>query len=284
MTTSVLFLIVVQKIVQWYTAGMNSMIIPYPHLDPVAFQIGAFGVHWYGLCYLISFFLIGIILKRHLSQVPPMTTEHLSDWMFYLMLGVIVGGRLGYIFFYHFSWWWEDPFFAFRLWEPGMSFHGGLIGVCLATLFFARRNGYAFLSLADFMVPQAPIGLFFGRIGNFINGELWGRPTEADWGMIFPYVDNQARHPTQLYEAFLEGIVLWVVLYWVARQRPQAGVVSGCFLVGYAACRFLVEFYREPDAHRGLIAFGWLTEGQLLCIPMALVGFWLCFRKRRRAV
>lgn len=164
-----------------------------------------------------------------------------------------------------------------------MSFHGGLIGVLLATALFARRYHHTFLSLTDFIAPQVPIGLFFGRLGNFINGELWGRPTDGSWGMIFPYIDTQPRHPTQLYEAFLEGIVLWLVLYWVARKHKQPGVVSGWFLMGYAICRFLVEFYREPDGHRGFVALGWLTEGQLLCIPMMLVGLYLCFKMGRRS-
>lgn len=259
------------------------MIIQYPALNPVAFSLGPLAVRWYGLCYLVSFVLLGMCLKRRLADLPGMTEALLGDLLFYGMLGVIFGGRLGYITFYHFAWWWQDPLFVLRLWEPGMSFHGGLLGVLFALWFFGRRHGYSLLAIGDFIAPYVPIGLFLGRLANFVNGELWGRPTESAWGMVFPYVDNLPRHPTQLYEAALEGLLLGLFLIWLSNKRPKTGVLSGAFLAGYGACRFLVEFYREPDVHRGFVALGWLTEGQLLCIPMLLIGFGLCVLSRRKA-
>ena len=256
------------------------MIWQYPHINPVAFEIGAFSVRWYGLMYLLAFLCAGVLLKTRLLRLPPAHPDKLPDLLFYTMLGVILGGRWGYISLYHPSLWLQDPLFAFRLWEPGMSFHGGLIGVLIALALFARRYHHRFLTVADFIVPVVPLGLFFGRLGNFINGELWGRPTHTTWGMVFPQVDHLARHPSQLYEALFEGLLLFCILWYVSRKPQKEGFCSGLFLVSYATVRFIVEFYRQPDSPLGFVAWGWLTMGQVLCLPMWVLGVFLCWRKK----
>ncbi len=258
------------------------MIWQYPSLDPVIFRVGPLTVHWYGFMYLLSFLLGWGILQSRRHHLRYCSTECLNDLLCYMMLGVVLGGRLGYMTFYQFSWWWQDPGFIFRLWEPGMSFHGGLLGVLLAVFLFARRYHYNFLTVTDFIAPVVPIGLLLGRLGNFINGELWGRPTHKDWGVIFRHVDAQPRHPTQLYEAFLEGFLLYGLL-WVAWRfwSAQSGRVSGVFLVGYAVCRFGVEAYRQPDPQLGFVALHWMTMGQLLCIPMFFLGLLFVCRKNK---
>ena len=207
--------------------------------------------------------------------------------MFYIVIGAVAGGRAGYVLFYDFVRFLSEPWILFRIWEGGMSFHGGLVGVILAVTLFARRHRFRFSGVADFLAPLVPPGLGAGRIGNFINGELWGKPASVPWAMAFPGAGPDPRHPSQLYEALLEGLALFVLLWWFSRLPRPAMSVSGLFLVGYAVARGLVELVREPDAHIGYLAFGWLTTGQLLCVPMLLAGaamMWWGFRSARAAV
>ena len=246
----------------------------YPLIDPVAFSLGPLSVHWYGIAYLLSF--IGVwrlALTQAKNPWSPVSKDQVEDLIFYGALGVIFGGRFGYVFFYQFPRFLDDPIWLFKIWEGGMSFHGGLLGVIVALLVFSRRKGIPLLKLGDFVAPLAPIGLFLGRIGNFIGQELWGRPTEGWWAMVFPKDPLQLpRHPSQLYEAFLEGLVIFVVLIWLARRPRPAGMLSGLFLVMYGSFRFLVEFAREPDSHLQDLFLGWVTRGQVLCLPMILIG------------
>ena len=259
----------------------------YPEIDPVIFQIGPVAIRWYGMMYVIGF-VGGWWLARRRSRLDhtPIGPEHVDDLVFYVMLGVILGGRLGYTFVYGWDEIAADPLYIFKIWKGGMSFHGGLAGVLIAMWLFARRVGKTMWAMTDFVAPFVPIGLGMGRIGNFINGELWGKPTDVPWGFV---VDGQVLHPTQLYEALLEGLVLFVVLMWYsARPRPYMAV-SGLFLLLYGVFRTWVEFYRVPDAHMGdggYLAFGWLTTGQLLSAPMIVAGLillYLAYSKRAGA-
>ena len=257
--------------------------LTYPHIDPAAIRIGNFAVHWYGLMYLVGF-LGGWWLGRVRARRPGSgwDPEEIGDLLFYVALGVILGGRIGYILFYNFGMFLQDPLVLFRIWQGGMSFHGGLLGVTLAVWLYARKTGRAFFQVTDFIAPFVPIGLGAGRIGNFINGELWGRPTDLPWGMVFPFVDNQPRHPSMLYEAFLEGLLLFLILWFYSAKPRPTMAVSGMFLLWYGIFRFLVEFVREPDAHIGFIALGWVTMGHLLSAPMILLGALLLWLARRR--
>jgi phosphatidylglycerol---prolipoprotein diacylglyceryl transferase len=255
-----------------------------PDIDPVAFALGPLKVHWYGLMYLTGF-VGGWALAVYRAGRPEYgwRREEVGDVLFYLAVGVIVGGRLGYVLFYNFGYYLKHPLEVFYLWTGGMSFHGGLLGVIAAMWLYARRTQRGFFAVADFIAPVAAIGLGAGRIGNFINQELWGRVSDVPWAMVFARTGGpQPRHPTQLYEFALEGVALFVILWlYSARPRP-AGAVSGMFLVCYGAFRFFVEFFRVPDAHLGYLAFGWLTMGQILSVPMVLFGAWLLARAARR--
>ena len=248
----------------------------HPQFDPIIFQLGPLAVRWYGLMYLCGFAAFWYLgTKRARKAGSFIHPDQVSDFLFYAVLGVIIGGRVGSVIFYNFNHFLENPLYLFKIWEGGMSFHGGLIGVLIATWLYQRKRQWGFFRLSDFIAPLVPLGLGFGRIGNFINGELWGRPTEATWGMIFPLVDNLARHPSQLYQAVLEGMVMFIVL-WIYSAKPRAtGSVSGWFLILYGAFRFIVEFARQPDDHLGFIAFNWLTMGQMLSVPMIAAGFLL---------
>ena len=254
----------------------------HPQIDPVAIQIGAFGIHWYGLMYLLAFvqfMLLGrLCIKRPYYQALGWTTKDLEDLLFAGVLGVVLGGRIGYSLFYMPEFYLANPLSILKVWEGGMSFHGGLMGVILAMVWFARRKKTSFWTVSDLVAPLVPFGLAFGRLGNFINGELWGRPTDLPWAMVFPLVDAIPRHPSQLYQLLFEGVLLGLVL-WVYAQKPRRlGQVSGLFLLGYGICRFLVEFAREPDAFLGLLGLG-LSMGQWLSIPMILFGIYLLKRK-----
>jgi phosphatidylglycerol---prolipoprotein diacylglyceryl transferase len=247
--------------------------LTYPEIDPVAISIGPLAIRWYGLMYLVGF-AAGWWLGRRRAARPASgwSPEQVGDLVFYAALGVIIGGRLGYVLFYDFAGLAADPLLILKVWQGGMSFHGGLIGVLLAMWWYGRSLGKGFFEVTDFVAPLAPLGLAAGRIGNFINGELYGRITDAPWGMVFPNAGPLPRHPSQLYEAFLEGFVLFAIL-WIYSARPRpAMAVSGLFLAGYGVFRFLVEFVREPDAHLGYLAWGWLTMGQVLTLPMILGG------------
>ncbi|OGT35533.1 MAG: prolipoprotein diacylglyceryl transferase [Gammaproteobacteria bacterium RIFCSPHIGHO2_12_FULL_37_14] len=251
--------------------------LTYPSIDPVAFHLGTWPVYWYGLMYLIGFFAgWGLLAWRlRMSSQPLLTQEQLSDMVFYAALGAIIGGRLGYVLFYDWRVLLSTPLMVFQVWKGGMSFHGGLVGVIIAMFICARKFNQPFLVLTDLLAPVVPIGLGAGRIGNFINGELWGRATNMPWGMIFPNAGVSSRHPSQLYEFFLEGIVLFSILWLYSAKPKPLGAVSGLFVLGYGVFRCLVEFFREPDVQIGFVAFDWMTEGQLLSLPMIIVGIGL---------
>lgn len=279
--------------------------MPYLHqIDPIALSLGPLKVHWYGLMYLLGFAVAWWLGRRRVraGRLPGVDDNGFSDLMFYAMLGVVVGGRVGYMLFYDFGPFLHDPLLLFRVWEGGMSFHGGLLGVLAAIAWWSRRHRLHFFDTVDFIAPLVPAGLGFGRIGNFIGGELWGKPTHGTvferLGVIFPralpepfasmdaatlraqyeagLLDTFARHPSQLYQATLEGLVMFCVLVWYSRRPRPRYAVSGLFALLYGCFRFLVEFVREPDAQLGYLAFGWLTMGQLLSLPLVLLGlFWL---------
>ena len=252
----------------------------YTGFDQIAFRIGPLSVRWYGLMYLFGF-AASWLLARHRSKRAdsPITPPQVDDLIFYCAIGVIVGGRVGYMLFYNLPAFLDNPLSLFMVWQGGMSFHGGLIGVLTAIGLFARRLKRRYFEVGDFVAPLVPLGLGFGRVGNFINGELWGGPTDLPWGFV---VNGVARHPSQLYEALLEGLVLFVILWWFsARPRPTMAV-SGLFLAGYGLFRCLVETVRLPDEHIGYLAFGWLTMGMVLTLPMIFAGGWLIWLAYRQ--
>jgi phosphatidylglycerol---prolipoprotein diacylglyceryl transferase len=258
----------------------------YPQFDPIAIRIGPLAVHWYGLMYLLGFglvYLLGRWRIAHGKVVGAFTARDLEDLIFYSVIGVVAGGRLGYVLFYKPSHYFAHPLEIFYLWEGGMSFHGGLLGVILVMLFFARKRGMSFFTVSDFIAPLIPLALAMGRLGNFINGELWGRPTDVPWAMVFPQSgDGIPRHPSQLYELGLEGITLFILMWWFARKPRPTGQVSALFLIGYGTFRFLVEFTREPDNFLGLLAGG-LSMGQWLSIPMVIIGVLMFVFTARRS-
>jgi len=244
--------------------------IPYPGFNPIAFSIGPVKVHWYGIMYLLGFGA-GWALARSRAAKPGSTwkSQDVDDLIFFAMLGVIAGGRVGYVLFYGLSFWAKDPWYPFKIWDGGMSFHGGLLGVIAAVSLFAWRRRRNVADVLDFTVPLPGLGLFFGRIGNFINGELWGKVTTVPWGFN---VNGEVRHASQLYEAVFEGLVLFTIIWiFTARPRPRLAP-SGLFLIIYGIVRFSIEFVRVPDEHIGYLAGGWLTEGQVLSFPMVLAG------------
>lgn len=275
-------------------------------IDPIAIGIGPLRIHWYGLMYLLGFAVAWWLGRRRIraGRLPGVNEQAFGDLLFYAMLGVVLGGRIGYVLFYSFGEFLANPLMLFKVWEGGMSFHGGLLGVMVAIWLWSRKRALHVFDALDFIAPLVPPGLGFGRLGNFIGSELWGKYTQAGWGVIFPNaeptlsgmtptqlqaqyasgaLDALARHPSQLYQAVLEGLVLFAVLWWYSsRPRPRYAVV-GVFAVLYSVFRFAVEFVRVPDAQMGeggYLAFGWLTMGQVLSLPLALVGLYWLWRSR----
>lgn len=245
----------------------------YPAIDPVAISLGPVNIHWYGLMYLIGFAGVWILGKKRAEKPgSPVTPEAIEDLVTYGALGVILGGRLGYILFYNFNEFLNDPSVIYKIWQGGMSFHGGMLGVFIAMWLFARKQQCTMLQLTDIIAPLAPIGLGAGRLGNFINGELWGRTTDVPWSMIFPGGGPLPRHPSQLYEALLEGIVLFIILWWFTQKPRPVMAPTGLAVMLYGCFRFFVEFFRMPDAHLGYLALDWVTMGQILSTPMILIG------------
>lgn len=258
----------------------------HPQFDPAALRIGSFAIHWYGLMYLLAFgqFLLLGRLRIRAPQYQSLgwTYKDLEDLLFAGVLGVVLGGRLGYTLFYMPGYYLANPLSILKIWEGGMSFHGGLLGVLLALLWFAHQRKVSFFVVSDLVAPLVPFGLAFGRLGNFINGELWGRPTDLPWAMVFPMVDSIPRHPSQIYQLFGEGLILGIFLWMYSSKSRRVGQVSGFFLLGYGICRFLAEFAREPDAFLGLLDLG-LSMGQWLSVPMIIFGIYLMRHSQGKA-
>ena len=250
--------------------------ITFPNIDPVAISIGPLKVHWYGIMYLVAFtagwYLGRVRAKRPQSGWHP---DEVGDILFYIALGVILGGRIGYVIFYNFDKFLENPVMLLEIWKGGMSFHGGLIGVIIAMWLFGRKTNRSFFTVSDFIAPLIPLGYGAGRIGNFIGGELWGKVTDVPWGMVFPRAGIEPRHPSQLYQAFLGGLVIFTILWLYSKKPKPTMAVSGMFLLCFGIYRFIIEFFRQPDAHLGYLAFGWLTMGQVLSAPMVVLGLFL---------
>lgn len=241
----------------------------FPSIDPVIFNLGPLSVRWYGLMYLVAFGFAWVFANQRRHRIG-WTNEQVSDLLFWGFLGAVLGGRIGYVLFYQFPLFLSDPVYLFKIWTGGMSFHGGLLGVLVAMWGFGRKQKTHFLTVGDFVAPLIPAGIGAGRIGNFINGELWGRPTDVPWAFIFPGAGPEARHPSQLYEFFLEGVCLFLLLWFFSKKPKPMGAVGGLFLLGYGTFRFIVEFFREPDAHIGL--YGTISQGQILSAPMIIAG------------
>lgn len=273
------------------------------NFDPVALTLGPLSIHWYGIMYLVAFGCFWALASYRARQAQSGWSEvEVSDLLFYGALGVVLGGRIGYLIFYDLQYVIQDPHRIYRIWTGGMSFHGGLLGVLVACLWFARKTGRGFFQVIDFVAPLVPPGLFFGRLGNFFGGELWGRLSDAPWAMIFPkainlpmlspaeleaayqagVLNDQARHPSQLYEAGLEGLILFIILWLYSRSPRPTAAVSGLFLVGYGAFRAFVEYFRQPDEHIGFLAGNWLTMGMVLSVPLILAGAVIMIVAHRR--
>jgi phosphatidylglycerol:prolipoprotein diacylglycerol transferase len=246
--------------------------LTYPKFDPVALSLGPLKVRWYGIMYLIGFMFAWGLATWRARDNKDWSPEQISDLIFYAALGVILGGRLGFVLFYDFAHFLAQPLYLFKTWEGGMSFHGGLLGVMLALVFVAKMQRKPFWVVGDFVAPLVPLGLAFGRFGNFINGELWGRVTDVPWAMVFPYVDASPRHPSQLYEMFLEGFLLFAIVWWFSAKPRPAGSVAAVFLIGYGICRSFVEYFREPDLNIGFLWGMNITQGQVLSVPLILFG------------
>ncbi|MGX9418408.1 prolipoprotein diacylglyceryl transferase [Vibrio sp. RC27] len=254
---------------------MSQEYLPFPEIDPVAIAIGPIAIHWYGLMYLLGFLFANWLANRRASKPNSgWTKEQVSDLLFACFIGVVVGGRVGYVLVYNFDYFIQDPLYLFKVWSGGMSFHGGLVGVITAMFWYAHRQQRRFFAVADFVAPLVPFGLGLGRLGNFMNGELWGRTTDVPWAFVFPNAGELPRHPSQLYEFALEGVVLFFILNWFIRKPRPVGSVSGLFLLGYGFFRFIIEYFREPDAQLGLYG-DIISMGQILSLPMIIPGLLL---------
>ena len=264
--------------------------IPFPAIDPVAIQIGPLAIRWYALAYIVGLLLAVWWAKRILRderlwrpEKPLMDAARIDDFMVWAMLGAVIGGRLGYVLFYNPSYFLSHPGEIVAVWHGGMSFHGGFLGVLAVAWLFARRQQVAFWRFMDVIAAGTPLALLLGRLANFINGELWGKPTDVPWAMVFPAAGPEPRHPSQLYEAALEGVALFAVLAWLIYRRgalTKPGMVAGAFALGYGLARFAVEFVRQPDQQIGYLAGGWLTMGMVLSLPLMAIGLWLLARAR----
>lgn len=249
--------------------------LQYPHINPIAFNLGRIHVHWYGLMYLFGFMAVWALANwriRKQSWAPLKNNDEILDAIFYGAVGVIIGGRLGYMVFYDLPFFITHPWVVVQVWDGGMSFHGGLIGVIIALLWFEHQRKLPVFSVLDFLAPLVPVGLGLGRLGNFINGELWGRVTTSPIGMVFPNGGPLPRYPSQLLELFLEGICLFIFLWLLSIKKRPKMFMSAWFLIGYSLCRMMAEFFRQPDPQYGYLAFNWLTMGQILCLPMLIAG------------
>jgi len=274
-------------------------------IDPVALSLGPVSIHWYGLAYAVAFVMAWLLGRRRIAagRLPGVNMEGLSDLAFYGMIGVVLGGRIGSILFYSFGEFLQNPLVLLRIWEGGMSFHGGLLGVMVAAWWWTRKRGIHYFDTMDFVAPLIPAGLGIGRVANFVGAELWGKYTQAGWGVVFPSglpdalrgldaatlraqyesgaLDAYARHPSQLYQAFLEGVLLFGLLWWFSSKPRPRYAVSGMFALLYGVFRFAVEFVRMPDADIGYLAFGWLTMGQVLSVPLIVLGLFMLWLSRR---
>ncbi len=259
--------------------------LQYPHINPIAFNLGLIHVHWYGLMYLFGFMAVWALANfriRRQSWAPLKNNDAILDAIFYGAVGVIIGGRLGYMVFYDLPFFITHPWIIVQVWDGGMSFHGGLIGVIVALLWFEHQHKLPCFSVLDFLAPFVPVGLALGRLGNFINSELWGRVTTSPVGMVFPNGGPLPRYPSQLLELFLEGICLFIFLWLLSIKKRPKMFMSAWFLIGYSICRIIAEFFREPDPQYGYLAFNWLTMGQILCLPMLIAGMVLLFVSLRK--
>ncbi|GAA5627054.1 phosphatidylglycerol--prolipoprotein diacylglyceryl transferase [Brucella sp. NBRC 12953] len=267
--------------------------LAFPNIDPVIFSVGPLAVHWYGLGYVVGIMFAWWygkkLLRNHRlwgNNQPPMQPEALDDFVIWAALGVVLGGRIGYVLFYNFSYYLSNPLAIPAVWDGGMSFHGGILGTTIAMTWFARSRGIKVWSMFDVIAAGVPVGLGVVRVANFINSELWGRVSDVPWAFYFPNGGPEPRHPSQLYEAFLEGFVLFFVLLllvWVGKKLKAPGFIAGTFVLGYGLSRIIVEFFREPDAQLGYLFGGWLTMGMILSLPMVLIGLWAMWRANRAA-
>lgn len=258
------------------------MIFIQPSIDPILISLGFLDIRWYSLSYIFTFIFGSILIKKlNKKSLNDLSDIQIDKFFVWAVLGVIIGGRVGYVLFYQLQLFFQDPLYIFQIWKGGMSFHGGLIGMILAIYLFAKQNNLSFFYLSDLVSIVAPIGLFLGRISNFINTELYGRVTDFPFAFIYPLIDNNPRHPSQLYEAFFEGVVLFIILYLIFiknSKKYSAGIISAYFLILYSIFRFLIEFLREPDSHLGLF-LNYFSMGQILCIPILFAGILILFRR-----
>ncbi|MGO1161794.1 prolipoprotein diacylglyceryl transferase [Brucella pseudogrignonensis] len=267
--------------------------LAFPNIDPIIFSVGPFAVHWYGLGYVVGIMFAWWygkkLLRNHrlwANNQPPMQPIALDDFVIWAALGVVIGGRLGYVLFYNPAYYFSNPLAIPAVWDGGMSFHGGILGTTIAMIWFARSRGIKIWSMFDTVAAGVPVGLGVVRVANFINDELWGRVSDVAWAVRFPNGGGLPRHPSQLYEAFLEGFVLFFVLFllvWVGKKLKAPGFIAGTFVLGYGISRIIVEFFREPDAQLGYLFGGWLTMGMILSLPMVLIGLWAMWRANRAA-
>jgi len=251
-----------------------------PNFDPVLISFGFIQIRYYSLAYILGILFVIFFLKKYAKSEGLMTDKNIDDWLLYAVLGIIFGGRLGYVLFYNFSYFISHPLEIFSIWQGGMSFHGGFLGAVCAMYLFCKKNNIDFLKLSDLLAISSPIGLFFGRIANFINMELYGRVTGSDFGVIFPNIDNLPRHPSQIYEAILEGLLIFVILFYLKKYSSISkirGVLSALFVILYGCARLFCEYFRQPDSHIGFLFDSNITMGQILSVPVILIGFILLF-------